>query len=205
MNEQLIFTDKHKLGSQIGYNNEWCGAVNNATDELKELVGGLSDEQLAVFVNNPDTLASELVDAAKREYDAYTQTIPASVRLSMSFCDGGLPDKIKAMHRKLQVKKPARMIDATSIKDGECILSKDGEARLLKECSIYGGERAARAYELSVKASEALNELHKAIKGNNAMASAVECWGRWAGFISISDDKDNPYKANPDMLASITE
>lgn len=199
---ELIYTNTERLNLQTSYNETWAKAVNGAIEALKNLCGELTDAQVTTFLLSPSSLADELVATARKEFDAYVANVPESVRLSMTFNDGGKADAIKKLHRSLMTKKLSSMIDKTSIIDGICVV--DSEA-LKEACSIYGNDKAKRVYEMSVKAAKALNDLQAEIAGNNAFADAVECWGRWQGFISISDDKTEHYKPNPNLLNTLVE
>ncbi len=201
--KKLIYTNENRLKLQIGYNEDWTKAVNLAIKELKEVCEELTDEQITKFLSSPSALCDELVGAARKEYDAYMATLPKSVRLSTAFSDGGISDAVKAIHKTLMAKKPCQMVDKVTIKDGVCLLDKDGLEALKVECSVYGGEQAEKVWKLSVKAAKVLNELQSAIEGNNAFADAVECWGRWQGFITINDDKTEHYKPNPNILNTL--
>lgn len=201
--KKLIYTNENRLKLQIGYNEDWTKAVNLAIKELKEVCEELTDEQITKFLSSPSALCDELVGAARKEYDAYMANLPKSVRLSTAFSDGGISDAVKAIHKTLMAKKPCQMVDKVTIKDGVCLLDKDGLEALKVECSVYGGEQAEKVWKLSVKAAKVLNELQSAIEGNNAFADAVECWGRWKGFITINDDKTEHYKPNPNILNTL--
>lgn len=201
--KKLIYTNENRLKLQIGYNEDWAKAVNFATKELKKVCEELTDEQITKFLSSPSALCNELVEAARKEYDAYMANLPKSVRLSTAFSDGGISDAVKAIHKTLMAKKTHQIIDRTTIKDGVCLLDKDGLEALKTECSVYGGEQAEKVWKLSVKAAKALNELQLAIEGNNAFADAVECWGRWQGFITINDNKTEHYKPNPNILNTL--
>lgn len=201
--KKLIYTNESRLSLQTDYNNEWAKAVNVAIGELKDVAGELKDEQIRKFLSSPSSLCDELVEAARKEYDAYMANLPKSVRLSTAFSDGGITNKVQAIHKAMTAKKPHQIIDKVTIKDGACLLDKDGLEALKAECSVYGGEEAERVWKLSVKAAKALNELQSAIEGNNAFAEAVECWGRWQGFITINDDKTEHYKPNPNILNTL--
>lgn len=201
--KKLIYTNENRLKLQIGYNEDWTKAVNLAIKELKEVCEELTDEQITKFLSSPSALCDELVGAARKEYDAYMANLPKSVRLSTAFPDGGISDAVKAIHKTLMAKKPCQMVDKVTIKDGVCLLDKDGLEALKVECSVYGGEQAEKVWKLSVKAAKVLNELQSAIEGNNAFADAVECWGRWQGFITINDDKTEHYKPNPNILNTL--
>lgn len=201
--KKLIYTNETRLMLQAGYNNDWAKAVNAAIVELKDVTGELTDEQLRKFLSSPSFLCDALVEAAKKEYDTYMANLPKSVRLSTAFSDGGISDAVNAIHKTLMAKKPRQMVDKVTIKNGVCLLDKDGLEALKVECSVYGGEQAEKVWKLSVKAAKALNELQSAIEGNNAFADAVECWGRWQGFITINDDKTEYYKPNPNILNTL--
>ena len=201
--KKLIYTNENRLKLQIGYNEDWTKAVNLAIKELKEVCEELTDEQITKFLSSPSALCDELVGAARKEYDAYMANLPKSVRLPPAFSDGGISDAVKAIHKTLMAKKPCQMVDKVTIKDGVCLLDKDGLEALKVECSVYGGEQAEKVWKLSVKAAKVLNELQSAIEGNNAFADAVECWGRWQGFITINDDKTEHYKPNPNILNTL--
>ena len=201
--KKLIYTNENRLKLQIGYNEDWTKAVNLAIKELKEVCEELTDEQITKFLSSPSALCDELVGAARKEYDAYMANLPKSVRLFSAFSDGGISDAVKAIHKTLMAKKPCQMVDKVTIKDGVCLLDKDGLEALKVECSVYGGEQAEKVWKLSVKAAKVLNELQSAIEGNNAFADAVECWGRWQGFITINDDKTEHYKPNPNILNTL--
>lgn len=203
MTKQLIYTNEGRLALQISYNNDWAKAVNFAVGELRKVCDDLTDEQIAKFLSSPSALCDELVEAARKEYDAYMNNVPKSVRLSTAFSDGGISDAVKAIHKVLMTKKPHQIIDKTTIKDGVCLLDKNGLEALKTECSVYGGEQAEKVWKLSVKAAKALNELHEAIRGNNAFAEAVECWGRWQGFIRMNDSKTERYQPNPELLSTL--
>lgn len=197
MKKELIYTDERKLALQKSYNEGWANAVNTSIEELKKLCGTLTDEQIRTFLAAPSSLADELTEKAKAEYDAYVATIPQSVRVSLAFNDGGKSDAIKAIHKCLMSKKPYQIMDKTFIEEGVCLVD---EASLKNECSVFGDDKAAKVYELSVKAAKLLNELDKEIHLNPAGAESVECWGRWQGFVNITDDKSEKYKANPHLL-----
>lgn len=201
--KKLIYTNESRLMLQTGYNNDWAKAVNVSIGELKKVAGELTDEQIRKFLSTPTSLCEELVEAARKEYDVYMANLPKSVRLSTTFSDGGISDAVKAIHKVLMTKKHHQLIDKTSIKGGVCVLDNEGMAALKSECSVYGGEQAEKVWKLSVKAAKALNELNEAIRGNNAFAEAVECWGRWQGFITINDDKTEHYKPNPNILNTL--
>lgn len=201
--KKLIYTNESRLSLQADYNNEWAKAVNVAIVELESVTGELTDEQITKFLSDPSALCNELVAAARKEYDAYMANLPKSVQLSTTFSDGGISDAVKAIHKALITKKPHQIVDKTTIKDGVCLLDKDGLEALKSECSVYGGEEAERVWKLSVKAAKALNELHDAIRGNNAFAEAVECWGRWQGFIRVNDSKTERYQPNPELLNTL--
>ncbi|WP_297642886.1 hypothetical protein [uncultured Bacteroides sp.] len=201
--KKLIYTNDSRLSLQTDYNNEWTKAVNAAIVELKSVTGELTDEQITKFFSDPSSLCAELVAAARKEYDAYMEKLPKSVQLSTTFSDGGLTEEVKNIHKALIAKKPYQIIDKTTIKDGVCLLDKDGLEALKSECSVYGGEEAERVWKLSVKAAKALNELNEAIRGNNAFAEAVECWGRWQGFIRVNDSKTERYQPNPELLNTL--
>lgn len=201
--KKLIYTNESRLSLQVSYNNEWAKAVNVAIGELKDVAGELTDEQIRKFLSTPTSLCEELVEAARKEYDAYIANLPKSVRFSTAFSDGGVTEAVKAIHKVLMTKKHHQLIDKTTIKDGVCLLDDEGLEALKVECSVFGGEQAERVWKLSVKAAKALNELHEAIRGNNAFAEAVECWGRWQGFITINDDKAEHYKPNPNILNTL--
>ncbi|MCQ1544992.1 hypothetical protein NN761_05345 [Bacteroides clarus] len=202
--KKLIYTNENRLKLQIGYNEDWAKAVNFATKELKKVCEELTDEQITKFLSSPSALCNELVEAARKEYDAYMANLPKSVRLSTAFSNGGISDAVKVIHKTLMAKKTHQIIDKTTIKDGVCLLDKDGLEALKTECSVYGGEQAEKVWKLSVKAAKALNELQSAIEGNNAFADAVECWGRWQGFITINDNKTEHYKPNPNILNTLS-
>ena len=195
--KKLIYTNENRLKLQIGYNEDWTKAVNLAIKELKEVCEELTDEQITKFLSSPSALCDELVGAARKEYDAYMANLPKSVRLSTAFSDGGISDAVKAIHKTLMAKKPCQMVDKVTIKDGVCLLDKEDLESLKVDCSVYGVEQAEKVWKLSVKAAKVLNELQSAIEGNNAFADAVECWGRWQGFITINDDKTEHYNPNP--------
>jgi|GEM_PF-3575998 hypothetical protein len=201
--KKLIYTNENRLKLQIGYNEDWAKAVNLAVVELKKVCEELTDEQINKFLASPSDFSAELVEAARNEYDAYVANLPKSVRCSMTFSDNGLTDAVKAIHKALTTKKHHQLIDKTTIKDGVCLLDDEGLEALKVECSVFGGEQAERVWKLSVKAAKALNELQSAIEGNNAFADAVECWGRWQGFITINDDKTEHYKPNPNILNTL--
>ncbi len=201
--KKLIYTNESRLSLQVSYNNEWAKAVNAAIVELEGVTGELTDEQIRKFLSDPSALCNELVAAARKEYDAYMANLPKSVQLSTTFSDGGISDVVKAIHKTLITKKPHQIVDKTTIKDGVCVLDNEGMATLKSECSVYGGEQAEKVWKLSVKAAKALNELQSAIEGNNAFADAVECWGRWQGFITINDDKVEHYRPNPNILNTL--
>ena len=201
--KKLIYTNESRLSLQVSYNNDWAKAVNTAIEELQKVAGELTDEQITKFLSSPSALCEELVEAARKEYDTYMNNVPKSVRLSTTFSDGGITNKVQAIHKAMVAKKYHQIIDKTTIKDGVCLLDKDGMEALKAECSVYGGEQAEKVWKLSVKAAKALNELQSAIEGNNAFADAVECWGRWQGFITINDDKTEHYKPNPNILNTL--
>lgn len=201
--KKLIYTNESVFSLQVSYNNDWAKAVNVAIGELKKVCEELTDEQITKFLSSPSALCDELVEAARKEYDAYMNNVPKSVRLSTAFSDGGISDVVKAIHKTLMAKKSRQMVDKVTIKDGVCLLDKNGLEALKAECSVYGGEQAEKVWKLSVKAAKALNELQSAIEGNNAFADAVECWGRWQGFITINDDKTEHYKPNPNILNTL--
>lgn len=201
--KKLIYTNESRLSLQTDYNNEWAKAVNAAIVELEGVTGELTDEQIRKFLSTPTSLCEELVEAARKEYDAYMNNVPKSVRISTAFSDGGISDAVKAIHKALTTKKHHQLIDKTTIKDGVCVLDNEGMAALKSECSVYGGEEAERVWKLSVKAAKALNELQSAIEGNNAFAEAVECWGRWQGFIRVNDSKTERYQPNPELLNTL--
>lgn len=201
--KKLIYTNESRLSLQVSYNNDWAKAVNAAIVELEGVTGELTDEQIRKFLSSPSSLCDELVEAVRKEYDAYIANLPKSVRFSTAFSDGGVTEAVKAIHKVLMTKKHHQLIDKTSIKGGVCVLDNEGMAALKSECSVYGGEEAERVWKLSVKAAKALNELNEAIRGNNAFAEAVECWGRWQGFITINDDKTEHYKPNPNILNTL--
>ena len=201
--KKLIYTNESVLSLQVSYNNDWAKAVNVAIGELKKVCEELTDEQITKFLSSPSALCNELVEAARKEYDAYMENLPKSVRLSTAFSDGGISDVVKAIHKTLMAKKSRQIIDKTTIKDGVCLLDKNGLEALKAECSVYGGEQAEKVWGLSVKAAKALNALQSAIEGNNAFADAVECWGRWQGFITINDNKTEHYKPNPNILNTL--
>lgn len=201
--KKLIYTNESRLSLQTDYNNEWAKAVNAAIVELEGVTGELTDEQIRKFLSSPSSLCEELVEAARKEYDAYMANLPKSVQLSTTFSDGGISDVVKAIHKTLITKKPHQIVDKTTIKDGVCVLDNEGMATLKSECSVYGGEQAEKVWKLSVKAAKALNELHEAIRGNNAFAEAVECWGRWQGFIRVNDSKTERYQPNPELLNTL--
>lgn len=201
--KKLIYTNESRLSLQTDYNNEWAKAVNAAIVELEGVTGELTDEQIRKFLSSPSSLCEELVEAARKEYDAYMANLPKSVQLSTTFSDGGISDVVKAIHKTLITKKPHQIVDKTTIKDGVCVLDNEGMATLKSECSVYGGEQAEKVWKLSVKAAKALNELQSAIEGNNAFAEAVECWGRWQGFIRVNDSKTERYQPNPELLNTL--
>lgn len=202
-NKTLIYTNEARLSLQISYNNDWAKAVNQSIEELKKVTGELSDDRLRKYISSPTTFCAELVEAAKKEYEAYMANLPKSVRLSSTFSDGGLTNAVKALHNELLRKKPSQIIDKTTIKNGQCLLEEEGKEELKRECSIYGGEQAAKVWRLTQKASKALNELQMEIQGNSAFADAVECWGRWQGFITIQDSKTERYQPNPNLLNTL--
>ncbi|WP_315087307.1 hypothetical protein [Bacteroides heparinolyticus] len=104
--KKLIYTNERRLSLQTDYNNEWAKAVNAAIVELKGVTGELKDEQIRKFISSPSSLCDELVEAARKEYDAYMANLPKSVRLSTAFSDGGISDAVKAIHKALITKKP---------------------------------------------------------------------------------------------------
>ncbi len=201
--KKLIYTNENRLKLQIGYNEDWTKAVNLAIKELKEVCEELTDEQITKFLSSPSALSDELVEAARKEYDAYMANLPKSVRLSTTFSDGGISDAVKAIHKALMAKKTHQIIDKTTIKDSACQLDDEGLEALKAECSVYGGEQAEKVWKLSVRAAKALNGLQSAIEGNNAFADAVECWGRWQGFIRVNDSKTERYQPNPELLNTL--
>lgn len=201
--KKLIYTNEGRLKLQVGYNEDWAKAVNLAIEELKKVCDELTDEQIKKFLASPSALCNELVEAAKKEYDAYMANLPKAVRCSMSFSDNGLTEAVMAIHKALMAKKSRQMMEKTEILNGVCRLTNEGKEALKAECSVYGGEQAVKVWNLSVKAAKALNELQAAIAGNNAFADAVECWGRWQGFITINDDKAERYKPNPNILNTL--
>lgn len=201
--KKLIYTNEGRLKLQVGYNQDWAMAVNLAIDELKKVCDELTDEQIKKFLASPSALCTELVAAAKKEYDSYMENLPKAVRLASSFSDGGLTEAVKTIHKALTAKKSRQMVDKTEILKGVCLLTDEGKEALKAECSVYGGEQAEKVWKLSIKAAEALNELQAAIAGNNAFADAVECWGRWQGFITINDNKAERYKPNPNILNTL--
>ena len=202
-NKTLIYTNETRLSLQISFNNEWANAVNQSIAELQKITGELSDEQLRKYLSSPSTLCAELLTLARKEYEEYMANLPKSVRLSSTFSDGGLMNAVMALHKALNQKKPAQMIDKTVITNGKCSFDAEGEEELRKECSVFGGEQAAKVWKLSQNAAKALNELQAEIQGNSAFADAVECWGRWQGFITINDSKTERYQANPNLLNTL--
>ena len=197
MKKQLIYTDERKLALQKSYNADWANAVNEAIGELKKICGELTDEQIRTFLAAPSSLADELVSIARKEFDTYVATIPQSVRVSLCFSDGGRCDAIKAIHESLKSKKPYQITDKTFIEKGVCLVNEEA---LKEECSVYGGAKAAKAYALSCEAAKLLNELDGLVSTNAAGAEAVESWGRWQGFVTVTDDKSEKYKPNPHLL-----
>ncbi len=198
--KKLIYTDENRLKLQTDYNIDFATAVNASIEQLENICGKLTDEQIKMFLKNPSELANELVSLSRKEYDAYVAKFPKSVQVSMQFSDNGLPDAVKAIHKALMAQKPHQMIDRTTIKGGVCKLDEAGLKALADECSIFGSENAAKVWELSVKAAKALNELKAAIKGNAAFAESVESWGRWQGFVTFSE---GVYFPNPNILNTL--
>ena len=116
--KKLIYTNENRLKLQIGYNEDWAKDVNLAIEELKKVCEELTDEQIRKFLSSPSSLCDELVEAARKEYNAYMNNVPKSVRLSTAFSDGGISDAVKAIHKALMAKKTHQIIDKTTIKDG---------------------------------------------------------------------------------------
>ncbi len=161
---ELIYTNESRLKLQISYNQGFAKKVNATIEALKKLCGNLTDGQIRTFLVDPAKLGEELTDKAWREFDAYLSAIPESVRLSMSFNDGGKPDAIKKLHKSLMASKPYNMIDKTFIEEGGCMV--DNEA-LKNECSIFGGEESRKIYDKAMTCVEMLNELDAMIQLNN--------------------------------------
>lgn len=99
--KKLIYTNENRLKLQIGYNEDWAKDVNLAIEELKKVCEELTDEQIRKFLSSPSSLCDELVEAARKEYNAYMNNVPKSVRLSTAFSDGGISDAVKAIHKAL--------------------------------------------------------------------------------------------------------
>lgn len=200
-----IYTNENKLRIQTDYNTTWAKKVNEHLEMLQNLCGKLTDEQLRTFLVNPEALGNEMVAKARADYEKWLQGAPSSVKTSLSFNDGGIVDKVKSIHRKLNVHKPPVMRDETEILNGACVLSEEGKQRLLESCSVYGGDKRQKVYELSCKAAEVLNELHRTLREYGNFENCVESAGRWRGFIGVSDDKKTPYTVNADLLTLIEE
>lgn len=195
---ELIYTNESRLKLQTSYNQEFAKKVNATIEALKKLCGSITDEQIRTFLADPTKLGEELTDKARHEFDAYVAKMPESVRLSMSFNDGGKADAIKKLHKSLLAEKSYNMIDKTYIENGVCMV--DNEA-LKEECSIFGGEEAQKIYDKAVKCAKLLNELDALIRLNPVGAECVESWGRWNGIINFhSDNKEEKYSVNADLL-----
>ncbi len=195
---ELIYTNESRLKLQISYNQGFAKKVNATIEALKKLCGNLTDGQIRTFLVDPAKLGEELTDKAWREFDAYLSAIPESVRLSMSFNDGGKPDAIKKLHKSLMASKPYNMIDKTFIEEGGCMV--DNEA-LKNECSIFGGEESRKIYDKAMTCVEMLNELDTMIQLNNLGVECIESWGRWNGIINFSaDNREAKYSVNAELL-----
>lgn len=195
---ELIYTNESKLKLQISYNQEFAGKANGTIEALKKLCGNLTDEQLRTFLADPTRLGGELTDKARKEFDAYVATIPESVRLSITFNDGGKADAIKKLHKSLMVSKPYNMIDKTYIDKGACLVDEES---LKNECSVFGGAESRKIYDKAVECAKLLNELDALIHLNNVGAECVESWGRWNGIINFqTDKKDAKYSVNAELL-----
>lgn len=197
----LIYTNEYRLKLQISYNQDWANAVNAAIEELKKVAGELTDEQVRKFLASPTSLSDELVETAKKEYDAYMATLPKSVRLSSSFSDGGVADAVNAIYKNLIAKKHYQIIDKTTIKDGVCLLDGEGQAALTEECSIFGGEESKKIADKAMECEKLLNELDELIHLNPVNAECVESFGRWNGIIGFQyDRKDGRYYINHHLI-----
>ncbi len=195
---ELIYTNESRLKLQISYNQGFAKKVNATIEALKKLCGNLTDGQIRTFLVDPAKLGEELTDKARREFDAYLSAIPESVRLSMSFNDGGKPDAIKELHKSLMASKPYNMIDKTFIEEGVCMV--DNEA-LKNECSIFGGEESRKIYDKAMTCVEMLNELDTMIQLNSAGVGCIGGRGRWNGIINFSaDNREAKYSVNAELL-----
>lgn len=199
--KKLIYTYEGRLKLQIGYNEDWAKAVNLAIDELKKVCEELTDEQIKKFLASPSALCTELVEAAKKEYDSYMASLPKAVRLSTAFSDGGVTDKVNAIYKNLQRKKNYRIIDKTTIKEGICLLDDEGLEALKEECSVFGGEESQKIADKAIECAKLLNELDELIHLNPAGAECVESFGRWNGVINFTyDRKDGRYSVNFSLI-----
>lgn len=197
--KRLIYTDDRKLTLQKSYNEAWVDNVNATIEALKAVAGeGLTDEQLNTFLTDPAKLGEELTEKAKAEYDEFVNTLPQSVKLSMSFNDGGKVDAIKAMHKSLMAKRPYQIIDKTTIADGLCVMDEEA---LKNECSVFGGAESKKIYDKAVECAKLLNELDALIHLNPVGAECVENFGRWNGIINFQyDKKASKYSVNAELL-----
>lgn len=199
--KKLLYTNESRLALQIGYNNDWAKAVNVAIEELKKVCDDLTDEQIKKFLASPSELSAELVEVARKEYDAYMANLPKSVRLSSTFSDGGVTEAVKAIHKVLATKKHHQLIDKTTIKNGACLLDDEGLEALKKECSVYGGEESKQIADKAAACAKLLNELDALIHLNNVSAECVESWGRWNGVLNFTGDKkDGRYGVNFSLI-----
>lgn len=195
---ELIYTNIERLNLQTSYNETWAKAVNGAIEALKNLCGELTDAQLTTFLLSPSSLANELVATARKEFEAYVANVPESVRLSMSFSDGGKADAIKKLHKSLMAEKPFNMIDKTSIVKGVCVLDEEA---LKNECSVFGGAESKKIYDKAVECAKLLNELDALIHLNPVGAECIENFGRWNGVINFQyDKKASKYSVNAELL-----
>lgn len=195
---ELIYTNESRLKLQISYNQEFVKKVNATIETLKKLCGNLTDEQIRTFLVNPAKLGEELTEKARNEFDAYVAAIPESVRLSMSFNDGGKADAIKKLHKSLVAGKSYNMIDKTYIENGVCLVDEEA---LKAECSVFGGDESKKIYAKAVECAKMLNELDTMIQLNNVGAECVESWGRWNGIINFSaDNREAKYCVNAELL-----
>lgn len=204
--KHLLYTDSNKFRLQVGYNEDFAKKANEIIEALTKICGNLSDEQIRTFLSDPTKLADEVVNTSKSEFDAYLANVPESVRLSVTFSDGGKGDAIKKLHKALMDAKPYNMVNKVEIVNGTCVLTEEGKEALRNECSIFGGDKSKEIADKVRDCVRALNELDLALRLNSAGLECIENWGRWSGVIGFQyDNSGNKYYVNYHLIPLINK
>lgn len=173
--------DEKTFKRQKGYNEDYAKGVNKVISDFKAQVPDLTDEDVAMFLSQPEALAKKLEQEAWEEYEAYTNSLPKSVKASMNFqCEKG--DIVRRLHKQLPEPRTYFLTINTCKMDKNGVCVFDEEA-LKDRCTIKGSPNVLRLWQKAQEACASLNSLQKALREISPNFMAVEDLPTFYGLI----------------------